>query len=75
MDIVLRLFCLWGVVGYFLILLFPNAKNKKQAITQLIISGPIGWAIFIPISIHLILKNRKGDKEDENQDVVLDQKN
>jgi len=50
----------WGIIGYFATLIMPKPKSKQHALVMLLASGPIGWLIFIPISINVIRKNRNG---------------
>ena len=56
MEKVLGLMAWWGIIGYFATAIMPKPRNKLHALVLLIASGPIGWIIFIPISIRVIRK-------------------
>lgn len=50
MNTALHILGAWGVVGYAALVFFivPSPKwSKTKAITTLLISGPLGWVIFI----------------------------
>lgn len=51
MGKIIQILSLWAVIGYFAILIFPKPRNKPIALLQLLIAGPLGWIIFIPVSI------------------------
>ncbi len=53
----MNILCKWALIGYFLVLILPMPRNKKIAIIQLIIAGPLCWVIFISMAISEWRKN------------------
>lgn len=56
---VLTMLCQWAVIGFFLLMLFPKPENRRQAWGQLLVAGPIGWILFILISLRMFLDWRR----------------
>jgi hypothetical protein len=51
------IFCWWGVIGYFLVLFLKVPDSKKSAIITVIMSGPLGWALFAIVSLRMRVFN------------------
>ena len=49
-DITLVLI-IWAIVGFLLVPIFNSPKNKAAAWWQLLVSGPVGWVVFLYINI------------------------
>jgi hypothetical protein len=51
--------CIWSLLGYFIGPTMSIPKNRKQALIQLFLCGPLMWVMFIPISIIKLLRRAK----------------
>lgn len=54
--VTLGIFGWWGIIGFFLALRFKNPKTRKEALIQLLISGPAGWLVFSVWSFMLYIR-------------------
>lgn len=51
MDPIQAILIFWSVLGVILVYMFREPESKEQALVQVVVSGPIGWTLFIVLSV------------------------
>lgn len=50
-KIIAPILIIWGIVGYFVFASVRDPKSRKEAVAQMLASGPLGWLLFMVLCV------------------------